>query len=139
MQYKKFGKTIVIRMDKGEEVVSSLKSICQKEDIKLASVSAIGAVNDITVGVFNPDTKQYKSNRFTGNFEIVSLSGTVTTMKGIPYIHLHMSVGDGNGKVFGGHLNEAKISATCEMVITLIEGEVEREYSEEIGLNLFRR
>ncbi len=138
MQYKKFGKTIVIRMDKGEEVVSSLKSICQKEDIKLASVSAIGAVNDITVGVFNPDTKQYKSNRFTGNFEIVSLSGTVTTMKGIPYIHLHMSVGDGNGKVFGGHLNEAKISATCEMVITLIEGEVEREYSEEIGLNLFK-
>lgn len=125
-------------MDKGEEVVSSLKSICQKEDIKLASVSAIGAVNDITVGVFNPDTKQYKSNRFTGNFEIVSLSGTVTTMKGIPYIHLHMSVGDGNGKVFGGHLNEAKISATCEMVITLIEGEVEREYSEEIGLNLFK-
>ena len=138
MQYKKFGKTIVIRMDKGEEVVSSLKSICQKEDIKLASVSAIGAVNDITVGVFNPDTKQYKSNRFTGNFEIVSLSGTVTTMKGIPYIHLHMSVGDGNGKVFGGHLNDAKISATCEMVITLIEGEVEREYSEEIGLNLFK-
>ncbi len=138
MQYKKFGKTIVIRMDKGEEVVSSLKSICQKEDIKLASVSAIGAVNDITVGVFNPDTKQYKSNRFTGNFEIVSLSGTVTTMKGIPYIHLHMSVGDGNGKVFGGHLNEAKISATCEMVITLIDGEVDREYSEEIGLNLFK-
>ena len=88
--------------------------------------------------MFNPDTKQYKSNRFTGNFEIVSLSGTVTTMKGIPYIHLHMSVGDGNGKVFGGHLNEAKISATCEMVITLIEGEVEREYSEEIGLNLFK-
>lgn len=125
-------------MDKGEEVVSSLKSICQKEDIKLASVSAIGAVNDITVGVFNPDTKQYKSNRFTGNFEIVSLSGTVTTMKGIPYIHLHMSVGDGNGKVFGGHLNEAKISATCEMVITLIDGEVDREYSEEIGLNLFK-
>lgn len=138
MQYKKFGKTIVIRMDKGEEVVSSLKSICQKEDIKLASVSAIGAVNDITVGVFNPDTKQYKSNRFTGSFEIVSLSGTVTTMKGIPYIHLHMSVGDGNGKVFGGHLNEAKISATCEMVITLIDGEVDREYSEEIGLNLFK-
>lgn len=125
-------------MDKGEEVVSSLKSICRKEDIKLASVSAIGAVNDITVGVFNPDTKQYKSNRFTGNFEIVSLSGTVTTMKGIPYIHLHMSVGDGNGKVFGGHLNEAKISATCEMVLSLIDGEVDREYSEEIGLNLFK-
>lgn len=138
MQYKKFGKTIVIRMDKGEEVVSSLKSICQKEDIKLASVSAIGAVNDITVGVFNPDTKQYKSNRFTGNFEIVSLSGTVTTMKGIPYIHLHMSAGNGVGRVFGGHLNEAKISATCEMVITLIDGEVDREYSEEIGLNLFK-
>ena len=54
------------------------------------------------------------------------------------YCHLHMSAGDENGHVFGGHLNEATVSATCEMVIEIIDGKVDRYFDEEIGLNLFR-
>lgn len=42
------------------------------------------------------------------------------------------------GHVFGGHLNEATVSATCEMVIQIIDGKVDRYFDEEIGLNLFR-
>ena len=49
-----------------------------------------------------------------------------------------MSAGDENGHVFGGHLNEATVSATCEMVIEIIDGKVDRYFDEEIGLNLFR-
>lgn len=137
MDYRKFGNKIIARIDRGEEIVASLKTICQSEGVKLASVSAIGAVNNFTVGVFSPQNKTYKSNHFTGDFEIVSLLGTVTTKDGQFYAHLHMSAGDGEGKVFGGHLNEAFVSATCEMVIDIADGAVGRAYSEEIGLNLF--
>ena len=49
-----------------------------------------------------------------------------------------MSAGDGSGAVFGGHLNRANVSATCEMVIRVIPGQVDRAFSQEIGLNLFR-
>ena len=59
-------------------------------------------------------------------------------MNGAYYAHLHMSAGNEQGMVFGGHLNRAQISATCEMVITLIDGTVDRAFSEDIGLNLFR-
>lgn len=137
MEYRKFGNTIFARIDRGEEILEKLKEISVKENIKLAHVSALGATNDFTVGVFNVDEKKYYANSFSGNFEIVSLTGTVTTMDGEFYAHLHMSAGNDKGEVFGGHLNRAKISATCEMVITVTDGTVERKFNEDVGLNLF--
>ena len=137
MEYRKFGNTIFARIDRGEEILEKLKEISVKENIKLAHVSALGATNDFTVGVFNVDEKKYYANSFSGNFEIVSLTGTVTTMDGEFYAHLHMSAGNDKGEVFGGHLNRAKISATCEMVITVTDDTVERKFNEDVGLNLF--
>ena len=137
MDYRRFGKTIIARIDRGEEVLTQLKNIALKEDIKLASIRALGATDDFTVGVFKVDEKKYYANHFTGDFEIVSLTGTISTMNGEYYAHLHMSAGDEQGRVFGGHLNEAIISATCEMVIEVIDGQVDRVRDESVGLNLF--
>ena len=138
MDYKRFGNTIIARMDKGEEILEQLEVISHKENIRLASVSALGATNDMTVGVFRTEEKKYYANHFTGDMVIVSLTGTVSTMNGSYYAHLHMSAGDTEGHVFGGHLNRCVISATCEMVIQVIDGEVDREFNKEVGLNTFR-
>ena len=138
MEYRRFGNTIVARIDRGEEILAALQEIAEAEGIQLASISALGATNDFTVGVYNVDEKQYHANDFKGNFEIVSLTGTINTMDGEFYTHLHMSAGDEKGQVFGGHLNRAVVSAVCEMVITVIDGTVDRSFSPEIGLNLFR-
>jgi predicted DNA-binding protein with PD1-like motif len=138
MDYRRFGNTIVARIDKGEEILEQVKAIALKEKIKLASIQALGAVDQFTAGVFKTDEKKYMANDFSGSFEIVSLTGTINTMDGEFYCHLHMSAGDDKGHVFGGHLNRAFVSATCEMIITIIDGTVDRSFSEEVGLNLFR-
>ncbi len=138
MDYRRFGNAIVARIDKGEEILEQVKAIALKEKVKLASIQALGAVNQFTVGVFKTDEKKYMANDFAGSFEIVSLTGTINTMDGEFYCHLHMSAGDDKGHVFGGHLNRALVSATCEMIITVIDGTVDRAFSEEVGLNLFR-
>lgn len=138
MEYRRFENTIVARIDKGEEILEKVKEIAVKENIKLAGIRALGAINDFTVGVFKTEEKKYYANDFKGNFEIVSLTGTINTMNDEFYCHIHMSAGNEKGEVFGGHLNRATVSATCEMVINLVEGKVDRQFDEEVGLNLFR-
>ena len=69
-------------------------------------------------------------------FEITSLIGNITRKDGKPYLHIHINFGDEEGVVRGGHLVRCNISATSEIIIREIEGDVERKLSSEIGLNL---
>lgn len=138
MEYRRFNQTIIARIDKGEEILEQVKNIALKENIKLAGIQALGAVNRFTVGVFNTTNKTYLANNFEGDFEIVSLTGTINTMNDEYYCHLHLSAGNEKGEVFGGHLNKAYVSATCEMMINIIDGRVDRVFDEDSGLNLFK-
>lgn len=138
MQYRKFDQTILARFDKGEEITECLEAIARTEHITLAHVEALGAVCDVTVGVFFTAEKEYHANHFLGDFEIVSLHGTMTTKDGSYYGHYHMSIGDQSGAVVGGHLTRAVVSATCEVVITLLSGSAERIFDPETGLNLIK-
>lgn len=138
MEYRRFHDVVVARLDKGEEILTQLREIALREDVKLASVQALGAVDRFTAGVFRTAEKNYDANDFEGNFEIVSLTGTVSTMNGEYYAHIHMSAGNEKGEVFGGHLNRATVSATCELVMRIIDGRVDRAFDADIGLNLFR-
>lgn len=138
MEYRKFGNNIVIRIDKGEEILAKIKEVALSENINLARVTALGATDDFTVGVFDVEEKKYHPHTFKGSHEIVSLTGTINTMNGEFYTHIHMSAGNEKGEVFGGHLNRVIVSATCEMIISTIDGKVDRIFDESTGLNLFK-
>ena len=136
MEYEKFGNDYVIRINRGEEVIECLKKLCKEEDIKLAEITGLGASNLVEIGIFNPGTKEYNTKTFEGMFEITSLVGNVTRKDGEVYLHIHINFGDENGIVRGGHLVRTKISATSEIIVRRIDGEVGRKLSDEIGLNL---
>ena len=138
MEYRKFGDTYLVRLDRGEEILEQVKALAQGENIALASVQALGAVDQFTVGVYDTEKQEYKANEFSGAFEIVSLMGTIDQKDGQFYAHLHMSAGDEQGRVYGGHLNRARISATCEMVVRELPGRVDREKDSQTGLNLWK-
>lgn len=138
MEYRRFNDTLVVRIDRGEEILEKVREVAEKEHIALASVEAIGAADDFTVGVYELSEKKYTPNHFSGAYEIVSLSGTIGTKDGAPYLHLHMSAGDRNGHVVGGHLTEARVGLTCEMIIRVIDGTVGRRMDDAIGINLWK-
>lgn len=138
MEYRRFGNTIILRLDPGEEVCSSLLDLAAEEEVKLGTITGLGAVKEFVTGVFDTEDKKYYANTFKGKYEITSLTGTLTCQDGNPYLHVHMSAGDSKGSVYGGHLNKAVVSATAEIVISIFSGAVERKFSEEIGLNLMK-
>ena len=137
MEYKRFGDTIFVRIDRGEEILEQVKAVALAENIKLATVNALGAIDDFTIGVYNVPEKRYYAKDYSGVWEIVSLMGTITTMNDEFYAHLHMGASDIDGRSVGGHLNRAIISATCELVIREVEGRVDRVRDENVGLNVF--
>ena len=138
MEYRVFGQTVVLRLEKREEVIEAITELCKKEDIKLGSISGLGAANYVTVGLFKIDEKKYYSNTFEEDFEITNLTGNISRMNGEVYLHIHGTFANIEGKCIGGHLNKAIISATSEIIINIISGEIDREFSEEIGLNLIK-
>ncbi|CCO08368.1 PPC domain-containing DNA-binding protein [Desulforamulus hydrothermalis] len=138
MEYKRFGSKLVVRLDKGEEIITSLQTLCRQEGIRLAAVTGIGAVKQAVVGLFATSGKTYHPREFTGDMEIAGLQGNISEMNGQVYLHLHVTLTDSSYQAFGGHLTSATVSATAEIIIDVIDGRLDRAFSEEIGLNLFK-
>ncbi len=138
MEYRRFSDKIVMRVDRGEDIVEKLSELCSLENIHLGSVSGIGAVSSTEIGIFNVDTKEYFSKTFEGLYEVSNLTGNISEMNGKTYLHLHITIGDvKENKVYAGHLNRAVVGATAEIIISTIDGELDRQKDETIGLNIF--
>ena len=114
MQYRNFGNTYVIRMDRGEEIISTLTALCNDEHITLGSVEALGAADHVVIGLYDVEARQYHKHTFDEPMEITSLLGSVSTKNGKTYLHLHINLCREDMSVIGGHLNECRISATCQ-------------------------
>ncbi|MBN1326411.1 MAG: DNA-binding protein [Candidatus Cloacimonetes bacterium] len=138
MKFRKIGSKYFLRIEREEEIITSLLDLCSEEQIKLGTITGIGAVNRATIGLFDLETQIYQSVEFTGNYEVTALTGNITTKNGETYLHLHINLADENHAAWGGHLNEAFVSVTCEIVIDVIDGVVERFYDDNTGLNLLK-
>ena len=138
MEFRKFDDTYVIRMDRGEEVMSTLTEFCQREGIRLGSVSAIGAADRATICVYDVVEKVYSKQTFNEPMEVTSLVGTVSSKDGQVHLHLHVTLADAQLNARGGHLNKLVISGTCEMFLRTLPGQITRQPDEATGLNVIK-
>ena len=106
-------------------------------DIKFGWINGIGAIENITLGSYSLNLKDYIKKEFEGEFELTSLIGNITTKDGKPFIHIHANVSDVECNTYAGHLFSGTITATCEMIILLSEHCLNRRESSEIGLYLW--
>ncbi len=140
MEYKKLSEKYYVRLDKGDEVVSSLISLCEKEGVKLAQVQGIGGCERVTAGVFDLEKKIYNEETVSGMLEMISLDGNITAYEEKPFLHAHavFAYKDGNvTKLLSGHLLSAVIGLTGEIVLTPANGRVTRRFDEENGIKVW--
>lgn len=138
MEYRSFGNTYAMRLDTGDEIAASIMHLCQEEGIMLGTIMGLGAVDHVLAGIYNLEAKEYRQYEINGEKEIVSLTGNITRQNANVYLHIHIAVSGEDGSVVGGHLNEAKISATSEIFISKIAGSIERRYDDKVGLNILK-
>ena len=127
--------TIYLRIDKGEEVCSSLLKVAKELNINSASISGLGASNEFTVGVFDLDKKEFIGNSFKTEYEITNLTGNLSLKDNLPYLHLHGTFANLK-EVVGGHVTKCIISLTAEIVIKITNKKINRIFDNETGLNL---
>ena len=77
MDYRKFGECYYIRMDRDDEIISTILEICKKENIRSATFSGIGGCKDAEIQTFIPETGSFEEQRISGMLELVSLNGNV--------------------------------------------------------------
>lgn len=138
MEGKIFGKKAVLRIDRDEMVTDKIFEFVRANNIKLASITGLGASDEIIVSVYDLNTKKYVENIYRGMFEITNLTGNISTKDEESYLHIHITFADEENNAFGGHFVNCKISGTCELFIDIYDGEVDRIKDDITGLNIFK-
>lgn len=131
-------KTWALIFEAGDEVVSTLTEFAKQQRLDSSHFTAIGAFQRATLGYFDRHTHEYTKIPVDEQVEVLSLVGDIALEKGQPKVHAHVVVGRADGTTRGGHIMEAQVWPTLEVVLSETPRELRREHDEESGLALIR-
>ena len=137
MQHRKVGDTHLLKLEPGDEIVPSLVAFAKEHGVRMASLSAIGAVGDPEIGCYDPATKDYIRRSFEGSHELIAFTGNLAMRDGEPMVHAHAVLGSRDFETYAGHFFGGTITATAEFFIRPVDTSVERRFEPEIGLPLW--
>ena len=136
MQAKKFDpKNWVIRIERGEKIIETLKIFCQKQEISGGFFFGLGAVDQVELAHYDVGKKKYSSLKFKQPLEMTNITGSIGQEKEL-IIHAHATFSDTKMRTLAGHLIEASISGTAEIYFIALPI-LPKKYDPETGLKLF--
>lgn len=129
-------KTIAVIFDKGDEFIARLTEFAKKQDLAGSHFTAIGAFSEVTLGFFDRQKMEYKQIPIREQVEVLSLVGNIALNKGEPKVHAHVVLGKADGTAYGGHILEAHVWPTLEVIVVKEPTYLRRQTDEETGLAL---
>lgn len=134
MQYKLHDNTYFVYLEKGEPVVDVLTNFCKEHDILNGHISGIGAMNNIELGAYDTKVGEYIKKIYKNSYELITYQGNIMLLDDEPFIHAHITIGNHNMEIFGGHLFSMNVAVVGEFVIQKVNGKSKRTFNDEIGL-----
>jgi predicted DNA-binding protein with PD1-like motif len=132
-------KTYALIFETGDEVMANLQAFARDHRLGGSHITAIGAFRDATLGYFDWESKHYKRIPVGEQVEVVSLVGDIAEgERGEPKVHAHVVLGRSDGAALGGHLLEAHVRPTLEVVLVESPRHLRRRHDAETGLALIR-
>ncbi|HEU5193990.1 MAG TPA: PPC domain-containing DNA-binding protein [Methylomirabilota bacterium] len=129
-------RTYLLVFRTGQEVMKGLLGFAREHGVMAGQITGIGALSDAVIGYFDPATKAYLKRREEGQQELLSLTGNVARYDGAPFYHIHVALGRRDGGAGGGHLFEATVRPTVEVVVTTYAKAMRRQMDSDWGLPL---
>jgi predicted DNA-binding protein with PD1-like motif len=130
-------KTYILVLEKGDEAVSCIEGFARDHGLGAAQLTGLGAFSDAVLGFFDWDTKNYRKISVPEQTEVVSLLGDVAIgPDGKPALHPHVVIARSDGAAMGGHLLEAHVRPTLEVVLTESPKHLHKRKDPESGLAL---
>ncbi len=128
-------KTYLVIFESGDELASGLKRLASQLKLADSSFKAIGALSSVKLGWLNWETKMYQpSVELSEQLELCSLIGDIALLNGEPQVHAHLVVAKADGTAHGGHLLEAHVRPTCELVLTESPKHLQKRMDSESGM-----
>ena len=132
-------RTFAVVLQTGDEAMGCLQTFVEKERISAAQLTGIGALSDALLNYFDWDTKEYQPIPVDEQVEVASLVGDVAlSPEGKPALHIHVVLGRRNGSALAGHLAEAHVRPTLELILTEPPAHLQKAQDPESGLALIR-
>jgi len=132
-------KTFILVFETGDELAKGLLEFAEQEKLSAASFEAVGALSSVRLGWFSWESKKYEpSVTLDEQMELLSLIGDVALKDGEPVVHAHAVIGKKDGTAHGGHLLEAHIRPTCEVILTESPAHLQKHIDRRSGLALIR-
>ena len=128
--------TYALIFDKGDEFLNGMVQFAKQERLSASHFTAIGAFSAVTLGYFDRDKKDYLKNSIDEQVEVLSLIGDIALDELEPKVHAHVVVGKSDGTAHGGHILEAHVWPTLEVVVTASPVHLRRKHDPETGLAL---
>lgn len=120
----------------GEEVIAELTRFAVDRNITAGHFTAIGAFSDVTLGYFDWSKKQYERIPVHEQVEVLSLLGDIALEDNKPKLHAHVVLGKKDGTAHGGHLLEAHVRPTLEVILQQEPSYLVRRHDPASGLGL---
>ncbi len=131
--------TFILVFQTGDELAEGLLRFAQEQKLSAASFKAIGALSSVRLGWLSWERKRYEpSVTLDEQVELVSLIGDVALQDGEPVVHAHVVIGKKDGTAHGGHLLQAHVRPTCEVVLTESPAHLQKFIDPESGLALIK-